>query len=78
MKYLQENWIGLATLFSDILIVIILLAEYYFDKNLIQRRKVKKVLSKKKKTVIIDIESGNAVVKYRPKDIDVVINTKSN
>jgi hypothetical protein len=63
-------------LIVDIAIVWILIVEYYYDKRLYDK-KLYKTINKKANTVVVDIEGGVGTIKYKPKNINVVINTKS-
>lgn len=58
-------------------ILYVLIVEYFYDKKMYDKKLYRRI-DKKANTVVVDIESGVAVVKHKPKNINVVINTKSN
>ena len=57
-------------------ILAILVLEYIYDRSIIEKQ-LNKRITNKKKTVIIDVQNKTAVVKHKPKNINVIINTKS-
>jgi hypothetical protein len=73
-----EVWsfiVEVAILLADVLILAILVIEYYYDKKIYETRR--KNYKRKKNEVIIDVVDGQAVIASKPKDVNVIVNTRS-